>query len=84
MKLHFNKGQLAQRLYENIRRQAASLKVQTYFRMYSAQKVYRGLSSSSVIIQACCRGMTARKELQFRKQTRAAIVIQVRISNIEP
>ncbi|XP_039123360.1 myosin-6-like [Dioscorea cayenensis subsp. rotundata] len=70
------RGQLAQRLYENIRRQAASLKVQTYFRMYSAQKVYRGLSSSSVIIQACCRGMTARKELQFRKQTRAAIVIQ--------
>ncbi|XP_072959114.1 myosin-6-like isoform X1 [Typha angustifolia] len=70
------RGQIARKYYENMRREAASLRIQTCFRMYHARKTYRDLSSASIIIQAGVRGMAAREELRFRRQTRAATVIQ--------
>ena len=70
-------GQIARQIYEKMRQQAASLRIQTYYRMYHARKAYRVLSFASINIQAGIRGMAARKELLFRRQTRAAIVIQV-------
>lgn len=60
-----------------MRRLAAALRIQTYFRMHLARTAYRELFSSAVTIQASVRGMAARKELHFRRQTRAAIIIQV-------
>lgn len=45
--------------------------------MYLARKAYKELYSSAVSIQTGMRGMAARNELRFRRQTRAAIVIQV-------
>ena len=71
-------GQLARQCYEGMRRQFASLRIQTCFRMYHARKAYQDLSSASMMIQAGLRGMAARKELHFRQQTRAAIIIQVK------
>ncbi|KAG1359672.1 putative Myosin-8 [Cocos nucifera] len=70
------RGQLARQLYEAVRRQAASLRIQTCFRMHLARKAYKMLSSASIMIQAGLRGMAARKELHFRRQTRAAVIIQ--------
>lgn len=63
--------------------QAASLKIQTYFRMYRARRAYQEMSSASITIQAGLRGMAARKELHFRWQTKSAIIIQVKLTTIE-
>lgn len=46
--------------------------------MYLARKAYTELYSSAVSIQRGMRGMAARTELCFRRQTKAAIIIQVK------
>ncbi|KAJ9169698.1 hypothetical protein P3X46_017860 [Hevea brasiliensis] len=70
------RGQLARQVYENMRREAASLRIQRCLRMYFARKAYTELCCSAICIQTGMRGMAARDELRFRRQTRAAIVIQ--------
>jgi len=70
-------GQLARKVYEGLQREASSLMIQRFFRMHVARKAYKELYSSAVSLQTGMRGMAARSELRFRKQTRAAIVIQV-------
>lgn len=70
-------GQLARQVYEGLRREASSLMIQRNVRMHTARKAYKELCSSAISIQTGMRGMTARRELRFRKQTSAAIVIQV-------
>jgi hypothetical protein len=45
--------------------------------MHIARKAYNELYSSAISIQTGMRGMAARCELRFRKQTSAAIIIQV-------
>lgn len=70
-------GQLARKVYEGLRREAASLRIQRDLRMHLARKAYKDLYSSSVSIQTGMRGMAARNELRFRRQTRATIKIQV-------
>lgn len=70
-------GQIARHYYEDLRRKAASLKIQTYYRMHFARKNYKDLYSASTTIQSGLRGMAARNELHFRQQTKAAVIIQV-------
>lgn len=70
------RGYLGRELYENMRRNAASLRIQRNFRKYVARKAYKGLLSASVTIQTGIRGMAARKELQYRREAKAAVVIQ--------
>nr|CAD1830833.1 unnamed protein product [Ananas comosus var. bracteatus] len=70
------RGHLARQVYENLRREAAALRIQTCYRMHFARKAHNELLSSAITIQSGLRGMAARKELNFRRQTRAAIVIQ--------
>jgi myosin-5 len=70
-------GQIARHYYEDLRREAASLTIQTCYRMHLARKNYRNICSASTTIQSGLRGMAARKELQFRQQTNAAVIIQV-------
>ncbi|XP_023539621.1 myosin-7-like isoform X1 [Cucurbita pepo subsp. pepo] len=72
------RGEVARQQYENIRMEAASIKIQKYWRMCSARSSYKRLRSSAVAIQAGIHGMVARKELKFRRDTRAAIIIQSR------
>lgn len=72
-------GQLARQVYEGLRQEASSLIIQRFFRMHIARKTYKELYSSALSIQTGMRGMAARCELHFRKQTSAAIVIQVEI-----
>lgn len=73
-------GELARRIYEGMRREASSVMIQRDWRMHVARKAYKELYSSAVSIQTGMRGMAARSELRFRRQTKAAIIIQVRQS----
>lgn len=70
------RGELARHIYDGMRREAASLRIQTGLRMYVARKSYKELYSAAVSVQTGMRGMAARKELLFRRQTKAAILIQ--------
>jgi myosin V len=65
-----------------MRREAASITIQTYIRRHHAIKAFIDLLSASITIQAALRGMAAREEFLFRRQTKAAVVIQVDISCI--
>lgn len=67
----------AGKFYEELRRQAASLKIQKNFRCYIARKSYLTLQDSAVTVQTGMRAMIARTEFRFRKQTKASIKIQV-------
>jgi hypothetical protein len=71
------KGTLARKYYENLRRQAAALKVQTRYRMRQERNKYRDLWSASTTIQSGLRGMAARNKLRFFRKTKAAVIIQV-------
>jgi len=62
-------------------KQATSLRIQAFFCMYLARKAYQELSSASIAIQAGLCRMAARKELHFRQQTRAAIIVQVKMNH---
>lgn len=70
-------GELARRVYEGLRREAACLKIQTDMRMHLARKGYKELCSAAISVQTGMRGMAARNEVRFRRQTKAAIIIQV-------
>lgn len=72
-------GQVARHHYERMRREAASLNIQKNSRKFLARKAYKNLYISAVSIQAGMRGMTDRNELLFRRQKKAATVIQVKI-----
>lgn len=67
-------------LYEQLRREAAALKIQKNFRCYTSRISYKALQNSAIIVQTGMRAMTARGEHRFRKQTKAAIKIQVSLS----
>ena len=72
-------GYLARNVYEGMRREAAALKIQRDLRMFLARKDYTELCSAAVSVQAGMRGMVARDELCFRRQTKAARIIQVHL-----
>jgi myosin V len=77
---------LARKIYEMMRRKAAALKVQKNLRKYFARKSYLQLQGSALTLQAGLRAMSGRKEFRFRKETKAAILIQVSsfLSFLEP
>ncbi|CAI0387787.1 unnamed protein product [Linum tenue] len=70
------RGVLARKQFEQLRRQAAALRIQKNFKAYTARTSYMALYSSAVTLQTGLRAMTARNEFRFRKQTKAAIIIQ--------
>ncbi|KAJ4969406.1 hypothetical protein NE237_016107 [Protea cynaroides] len=72
------RGELGRQLYENTRREAASVRIQKHLRMHLARKAYKPLQSSAISIQTGMRGMAARNELRFQRRAKAAIIIQSR------
>ncbi|XP_004249919.2 myosin-11 isoform X1 [Solanum lycopersicum] len=70
------RGKLACKIYVQIKRQAAAIKIQKNSRRHNARKAYRKLQVSVLMVQTVLRAMDARKRFRFRKQTEAAIVIQ--------
>ena len=71
--------QVARHQYNKMRKEAACRTIQKDLRMHVARKEYNRLCSSAVSIQRGIRVMGACNELRFRKQTKAAIIIQVKI-----
>ncbi|KAH9297946.1 hypothetical protein KI387_029628, partial [Taxus chinensis] len=70
------RGKLANKLYKQMRREAAAIKIQKNVRGYHARNAYSQLRFSAVVIQAGLLAMAARNEFRFRRQTKAAIIIQ--------
>lgn len=72
-----NVGRLACKLFEQMRREAAALQIQKNYRCYIARKSYLALKTSAVVLQTGLRVMSARTVYRLKKQTKAAICIQV-------
>ncbi|KAK6775411.1 hypothetical protein RDI58_026412 [Solanum bulbocastanum] len=70
------RGKLACKIYVQIKRQAAAIKIQKNSRRHHERKAYRKLQVSVLMVQTVLRAMDARKRFRFRKQTEAAIMIQ--------
>ncbi|CAA7015314.1 unnamed protein product [Microthlaspi erraticum] len=70
------RGKVARVLFEKMRREAASLRIQKHARTYIRQKAYKILYSSACSVQTGIRAKAARVEFQLRKKRRAAIIIQ--------
>ncbi|KAL0419798.1 UNVERIFIED_CONTAM: Myosin-9 [Sesamum radiatum] len=70
------RGRLACKLFDNLKREAASLKIQMNLRGYLARKNYSQLKYSVVVLQTGMRAMAAHGQFRYRKQTKAATIIQ--------
>ncbi|XP_010522267.1 PREDICTED: myosin-12 isoform X2 [Tarenaya hassleriana] len=70
------RAQLARKLYENMRREAASICIQKNIRAHRARTCYTKLQASATVIQTGLRAMAARNEHRHRRRTKAAIIIQ--------
>lgn len=68
---------MACNLYENMRRNDAAIKIQKYQRRHITLKLYNTYRSYAIVLEAGLRGMVARKEFRFRKESKAATSIQV-------
>lgn len=69
---------LARKLFEHMRRDAASIRIQKHARTHSSRKAYLQVYESAIIIQTGLRAMAARNEHRFRRETKAARIIQTR------
>ncbi|KAG9452018.1 hypothetical protein H6P81_004922 [Aristolochia fimbriata] len=77
--IHFQKfwrAQLARKLYEQMRREDASIRIQKHARAHRERKAYTELHEAAIVIQTGLRAMTAKNEYRFRRQTKAAKIIQ--------
>lgn len=70
-------GRMARKQYEDLRKEAAAVCIQKHVRRWLAQKSYAKTRKAAIFVQAGVRGMIARKEFRRRRQTKAAIIIQV-------
>lgn len=65
-----------------MKRDIAATQVQKVFRGYSNRNAYIKMKVFAIAVQAVVRATVARNKFKHRKQTEAAITIQVNISNI--
>lgn len=70
-------GRLACKLYLNMRREAAAVKIQKHVRRHESRKSYNKLHASVLTLQTALRAIAARKDFNYRKQTKASTIIQV-------
>ncbi|CAH8264422.1 unnamed protein product [Arabidopsis lyrata] len=70
------RAQLARKLYQNMRREAASICIQKNIRAHRARKNYTKLQASATVIQTGLRTMSARNKHRHRRRTKAAIIVQ--------
>lgn len=73
-----NAAQLARNLYEQMRKVAASIRIQKHVRAHTARKSYTKLLASAIVIQTGLRAMAARNVYRYRRRTKAATIIQVK------
>jgi len=60
-----------------MRKEAAAVKIQKNMRRHKARESYLQLQSAAITLQTGLRAMSACKEFRFRKETKAAVHIQV-------
>lgn len=70
-------GRLARKQYQKMRQEAAAICIQKNVQMWLARKKYVETKEAAIKIQSGYRGMAARKEHRFRRQTKAVIIMQV-------
>ena len=70
-------GRLACKVYDGIKKEAASLKIQANLRCHLARRKYTNIKLAGVVLQTGMRSMAARKEFRYRRQTTAATLLQV-------
>ncbi|KAK8664401.1 hypothetical protein V6N13_084193 [Hibiscus sabdariffa] len=70
------RGNMARKIFDELRREAGALNIQKNFRRYIDRKSFLTTRTSAIILQTGLRSMVARNEFRFRKQTKAAIIIQ--------
>ncbi|CAN6478842.1 unnamed protein product [Victoria cruziana] len=70
------RGNLACKLYENMRKESAAKKIQKNLRRHIARKAYKQKEFSAVVLQTGLRAMAARNEFRHRRRTKATIIIQ--------
>lgn len=70
-------GRLAGKIYDGMKRQAAAVKIQKNTRRHEARKAYCTLRVSVLVLQTGLRAREAHKRFTYRRQTKAATVIQV-------
>ncbi|KNA15731.1 hypothetical protein SOVF_095540 [Spinacia oleracea] len=70
------RGNLACKLLDKMRREAASIKIQKNTRKYQARNKYNKLRVSILALQMTLRTMAARKECLIRRQNKVATLIQ--------
>lgn len=70
-------AQLARRLYEEMRREAATKHIQKHVRAHTARRSYTNLQASAIVIQTGLRAMAARNIYKHKRRTKATTIIQV-------
>lgn len=70
------RAQIARKLYEHMREDAASIRIQKHARACAERKSYKKLQEATVVIQTGLRSMAARNEFRRRRRNRAATTIQ--------
>ncbi|KAK3025057.1 hypothetical protein RJ639_044808, partial [Escallonia herrerae] len=70
------RAQLARQLYENMRREAASIRIQKHARTHAARTSYTKLQEAAIAIQTGLRALAARDEYRCRRRNKAATVVQ--------
>lgn len=70
-------ARLARKLYEHMRRDAASIRIQKHARAHAARRSYTKLQGAAIVIQTGLRAMAARNEFRRRRQNKGATIIQV-------
>ncbi|KAL0785512.1 hypothetical protein Bca101_001758 [Brassica carinata] len=70
------RAQRARKLYQNMRREAASVCIQKNTRAHRARMCYTNLQASATVIQTGLRAMDARNKYRHRRKTKAAIIVQ--------
>ena len=75
-------GRLACKKFDELKRIAAAIKIEKHVRKWRAWVAYTRLRVSVLAVQTCLRAIEARKRFRHRKETKAAIKIQVKYIKI--
>ncbi|TXG63786.1 hypothetical protein EZV62_010780 [Acer yangbiense] len=67
---------LAHKKYTNMKREAASIKIQKNLQRLVARKAYATIQNAAVILQTALRVVAALNEFKSRRRTRATVIIQ--------
>ncbi|XP_042027430.1 myosin-12-like [Salvia splendens] len=70
------RARIACKLYEHMRREAASIRIQKHARTRAARNSYIKLQEAAVVIQTGLRAMAARNEFRRRRRNKGATIIQ--------